>query len=101
MAQEQAFTKALGATAKYALLQDTLILKDASGAELATFKPRQSTSLTGTTWIATGINNGKQAVVSVAAGTEVTAVFGADGTLSGKAGLQPVQRPVHAWTAAR
>ena len=92
------------------MLQDVLTLKDASGADLATFKPRQSKSLTGTTWVATGINNGKQAVVSVAAGTEVTAVFGADGTLSGKAGCNQysaaytvdgskmtIQAPVSTW----
>ena len=58
---------------------------DASGKELAAFSA-QSNDLTGTSWIVTGYNNGKQAVVSVAAGTELTANFGADGKLSGSAG---------------
>lgn len=84
--QEQAFTKALGATASAVSTGGTLILKDSSGTDLATFKPRESTSLVGTTWTATGINNGKGAVASVVLGTEVTAVFGQDGTLAGKAG---------------
>jgi heat shock protein HslJ len=86
MAQEQAFATALGATASAVSTGGTLLLKDASGADLATFKPRESTSLTGTNWIATGINNGKGAVASVVLGTDVTAVFGTDGTLAGKAG---------------
>jgi heat shock protein HslJ len=86
MVQEQAFTKALASATTYSVSQTVLTLKDASGAALATFQPRQAISLTGTTWTAIGINNGKQAVVSIAAGTEITAIFGADGALSGKAG---------------
>lgn len=86
MEQEQAFTAALTATATYSLSGDVLTFKDAAGAELATFKPHVSATLTNATWAATGINNGRQAVQSLAAGTEVTAVFGEDGTLSGKAG---------------
>ena len=86
MAQEQAFAKALTETTSYAIAGDVLTFKDSSGADLATFKPRAVTSLTGTTWVALGINNGKQAVASVVAGTEVTAVFAAEGTLSGTAG---------------
>ena len=34
----------------------------------------------------TGINNGKQAVASVINGSEVTATFGADGSITGSAG---------------
>ena len=45
-----------------------LTLKGANGDELATFQPRKSVGLVGTMWSATGINNGKQAVVSLAAG---------------------------------
>ena len=37
-------------------------------------------------WQALAINNGKEAVVSVQGGTTVTAIFGADGKLSGNAG---------------
>ncbi|MDL2298537.1 META domain-containing protein [Synergistaceae bacterium OttesenSCG-928-D05] len=42
--------------------------------------------LGGTNWRVTGINNGKQAVVSTLAGTELTANFGRNGILSGSAG---------------
>jgi len=49
------------------------------------FSP-QSSDLSGTSWTVTGYNNGRGAVVSVIAGTEITARFGEDGTLSGSAG---------------
>ena len=93
MVQEQAFAKALGATTTATSTGGSLVLQDASGKELATFKPIEATSLTGTSWIATGINNGKGAVSSVVTDTEVTAVFGADGKLSGKAGCNDYSAP--------
>jgi heat shock protein HslJ len=37
----------------------------------------------GVTWHATAYNNGKQAVQSVAIGSDPTALFGTDGTVSG------------------
>ncbi|HWU36604.1 MAG TPA: META domain-containing protein, partial [Candidatus Acidoferrum sp.] len=45
----------------------------------------QSQDLAGTSWVATGYNNGKQAVTSVMAGTRITADFG-KGILSGNSG---------------
>jgi heat shock protein HslJ len=42
--------------------------------------------LPGSSWVVTGYNNGKQAVVSTLSGTDLTANFGADGTLSGNGG---------------
>jgi heat shock protein HslJ len=84
--QEQAFLQALDAAATYVISGGILTLKAANGDELATFAPRESATLVGTPWSATGINNGKNAVVSLAAGSEVTAVFAGDGRLSGNAG---------------
>jgi heat shock protein HslJ len=49
------------------------------------FSP-QSMELAGTSWTATGVNNGQAAVTSLVAGTEITANFGADGSLTGSAG---------------
>ena len=40
-----------------------------------------------------GYNNGKQAVVSASADTEVTAIFGEDGQLSGSAGCNTYNAP--------
>jgi heat shock protein HslJ len=49
------------------------------------FSP-QSSDLAGTDWTVIGYNNGRGGVVSVIIGTELTATFGADGTLTGSAG---------------
>ncbi len=83
--QEQAYLKALGDVKSYESSADKLTLKDASGNALAVFAPFQPASLVGE-WQALAINNGKEAVVSVQTGTTVTAIFGADGKLSGNAG---------------
>jgi heat shock protein HslJ len=62
-----------------------LVLEDASGATLLTYEPGLA-SLEGTAWHATGINNGKEAVVSNALTETVTAMFAAGGAMSGFAG---------------
>ena len=85
MDQEQAYLQALGNTRSYSGAADKLVLKDGSGKELAVFAPYQPSSLEGN-WEAIGINNGKQAVQSVMAGTTVTAIFGSDGKVSGNDG---------------
>lgn len=45
-----------------------------------------SARLAGTAWQVTGYNNGRQAVVSVLNGTELTMEFPADGRVAGSAG---------------
>jgi heat shock protein HslJ len=85
MAQATDYMKALEQTATYKMDGKQLTLYDAGGKALATFAA-QSTGLAGTSWEVIGYNNGKQAVVSVALGTTLTAKFGADGTLTGNAG---------------
>ncbi len=85
MQQAGAYIAALTQAATYKVEGGQLALFDASGKLLATFA-KQSAGLSDTSWIVTGYNNGQQAVVSVIAGTELTADFGADGALSGSAG---------------
>jgi heat shock protein HslJ len=85
MKQAAAYQQALGQAATYKADAAQLTLYDANGKELAAFNA-QSSDLAGTSWIVTGYNNGKQAVVSVMASTELTANFGADGKLSGNSG---------------
>jgi heat shock protein HslJ len=85
MAQARAFLETLAATRAYTVDGTRLVLRDGAGAPLATFT-RQATTLAGTRWTATAVNNGRQAVTSLVAGTTVTAAFGADGTLTGTAG---------------
>jgi heat shock protein HslJ len=83
--QGDEFTTALTQTAAFRNDGQTLTLLDGFGKTLATFTA-QSTKLGGTSWIVTGYNNGKQAVVSVLNGTQLTADFSEDGKLSGSAG---------------
>ena len=85
MAQENAYFQALAAAKTYAVKGDQLTLSDAGGKAIASYKA-QSQDLAGTSWTAVGYNNGKQAVVSVTIGTELTADFGKDGNLTGNSG---------------
>jgi heat shock protein HslJ len=73
------------AAKRYRVGGGKLDLLGADGAVLATLA-KQARDLAGTAWKATGINNGKGAVVSVAAGSTVSLAFGADGRASGSAG---------------
>lgn len=86
MSQEADFLAALSRAATYAINGDTLEISDASGNVVLTFAVIEPSALTGTTWVVTGYNNGNEAVVSVVIGTELTAIFGEDGSLSGSAG---------------
>lgn len=85
MDQESAYFEALGAAKTFTIKGDQLTFNDEGGKELASYTA-QSQSLNGTSWLAISYNNGKQAVTSVLAGTELTAEFGEDGNLTGSAG---------------
>ena len=76
----------LGEVKTYAITDGTLTLSDSAGQVVLSYTESVPVTLTGTTWSATGINNGKEAVTSLVAGTMVTAQFSEDGTLSGNAG---------------
>jgi heat shock protein HslJ len=90
-AQEAAVVAALPLVASFTA-GASLVLQDADGGTLLTYVPGM-TSLAGTSWQATGINNGKEAVVSEAGTEKVTAMFGADGTLSGSGGCNTYSGP--------
>jgi heat shock protein HslJ len=85
MKQADRFMAALSSAGRYRLSGGQLSLLGADGAALATFTP-QPQSLAGSTWQATGINNGRGGVVSVLPGTTVTLSFGKDGKAAGSAG---------------
>jgi heat shock protein HslJ len=95
MRTESAYVDALESAKRYSVESGTLTLKGRLGRTLLTFAV-QSQSLAGTSWNVTGYNNGKQAVVSVLAGTKLTAEFGKDGGLSGSAGCNSYSGPVKA-----
>jgi heat shock protein HslJ len=86
MLQETAFLANMSSVAAYEILNGQLLLQDAEGQTVLVFNGEQPITLTNTTWIVTGYNNGNQAVVGVATDTEMTAVFAEDGTMSGSAG---------------
>ena len=85
MRQAEAFQSVLTVARGYKMDAQQLTLLGTNGETLATFTA-QSSSLVGTSWHVTGYNNGKQAVVSVIIGSELTADFKEDGRLGGSAG---------------
>lgn len=84
-----AFARVLGDTRRYRVRTtstgDRLEQLGADGGVIASFMA-QSQALPGTRWEVTGINNGRQAVVSVQTGTRVTLAFDGQGRVSGSAG---------------
>ncbi len=85
MSQATAFQEALAAAETFSATEEDLVLMDGDGNEVATFAVA-SQELSGTSWIVTSYNNGREAVVSVIGGAEITASFGEDGQVSGTAG---------------
>ncbi len=82
---ESAYLAALAKSATYTATAAALTIYDATGAEILAYDAASPTAITGHTWHVTGYNNGKQAVVSVIADTDPTAVFGTDGQVTGNA----------------
>jgi len=80
-----AFMRALVAARSFRISSEQLDLVGADGTVLARFSA-QSQALTGTSWLVTGINNGKDAVVSLVPGTNVTMNFATDGKVAGSGG---------------
>jgi len=85
MEQASAYLAALARTHGFRVTGDLLGLVTQDGELLATFRAG-TMELAGTTWRITGYNNGRQAVVSVLAGTTLTLAFGGDGRVAGSAG---------------
>ena len=85
MDQESAYLQALGEAKTFAVNGDQLTLAGADNNTLVIYQA-QTQDLSGTSWEATGYNNGKQAVIGILGSTTLTADFGKDGTLSGNSG---------------
>jgi heat shock protein HslJ len=83
--QARLFLDALARARHYRVDGGVLALLGEDRATLATLRP-QSLELAGTRWQARGINDGKGAVVSLVAGSEVTLEFAEDGGATGSAG---------------
>lgn len=85
MEQARAFTSSLDKTSSHRVEAGQLQLLGPDGAVVASLAP-QSLALAGTSWRVTSYNNGRQAVVSVLADTQLSLSFAADGRVSGSAG---------------
>jgi heat shock protein HslJ len=86
MVQEQAFLTALPQVASYRVTGDQLELLDAEGDVVLSFSEAVTPALTNTLWQLVAYNNGREAVVSVLAGTSITATFDGNGGITGFAG---------------
>jgi heat shock protein HslJ len=84
MAQATVFTTALADTTNFVMTENDLVLQNGDEV-LATFVVN-STDLANTVWEVVNYNNGREAVVGLISGTEITAYFGLEGDLSGNAG---------------
>ncbi|MDJ0850076.1 MAG: META domain-containing protein [Myxococcota bacterium] len=87
------FVRSLGSIEAFERKGDRLVLRlrdDAGTIELEASPP---VALAGTSWIVRAVNNGREAVVSVAAGTSLDARFGADGNVVGSAGCNRYTAP--------
>ena len=79
---EAAYFANLALVASWASDGGSLSLSDADGNVLLVFEPAPLLGIVGG-WVASGINNGNEAVVSTDITPQVTAIFDADGSLHG------------------
>lgn len=86
MDQEMAFLSAMNGAKEYSIESGQLIFSDASGETILVFESAEPLDLPGSLWNVLMYNNGKEAVVSVLNGTQISAYFGEDGQLTGNAG---------------
>ncbi len=93
MVQEVAVMQALPNARTFKIDGQTLQFFDGSNSELLRYKAEQPLALAGTKWAATMINNGAGAVASLAADSEVNALFDADGRVSGRGGCNNYNGP--------
>ena len=84
-AQEEAILGGLPEVTSYVIEAGALELRDEAGTPLLSYTA-ESTDLTGTGWSATGVNNGRDAVVGIAEADTITAEFGDGGQLTGSGG---------------
>lgn len=86
MDQEAQYLAALQKSATYQIDGSKLTIRDEGGAMQVTAQRAEPVTLTGHPWNVLNVNNGKEAVVSLVAGTTITLEFGTDGHVSGNSG---------------
>ena len=94
MDQATAYMQALVQASSYTLQSNQLSLFD--GRQVLTTFVAATQDLAGTAWQVTAYNNGRQAVVSVRLGSEITAAFDGTGQVTGNAGCNDYFAPYQA-----
>lgn len=94
-AAEAAYLELLEAAETYEVTDGTLILTTADGKTLE-YKAEQPFELSGSSWMITNYNNGKEAVVGLVEGSELTLEFADDGSVSGSGGVNRFNGPYEA-----
>jgi heat shock protein HslJ len=89
---ERAYLATLATIASWEITGDRLELRTADGGAGLRFIAESPTSLTGSPWEATAVNNGRGGVASVVGGSTLTARF-ADGQVAGSAGCNRFHGP--------
>lgn len=92
MTAEAAYMKLLDAADSYEVAEGKLTLKTADGKTLV-YEEEKPFALAGSSWTVTGYNDGKEAVVSPVADSELTLEFGTDGTVTGTGGVNRFNGP--------
>jgi heat shock protein HslJ len=87
MTQETNYLAALTDTRTYRVTAEKLELFDESGKPTVAFAASKPAALVGPTWYCNGYNNGKEAIVSLEASSEITIMFSEDGKVSGSGGV--------------
>jgi heat shock protein HslJ len=82
---ETGYFALLATVASYTLDGETLALQDAAGTTVATYALLEATGVEGA-WVVTGLADQTGGLTTPIDGSELTAVFGIDGTLTGSAG---------------
>jgi len=80
------FVKQLGHIGSYFFRGENLILEIKMDSGSMIFAPSAPAGLPGTSWEVISYNNGREAVVSLLIGTDISLNFGTDGQVSGNAG---------------
>ncbi len=91
--QETDYLAALNRAATHKIADDQLQITAEGGEVLLTYLVLEPKPLVGPTWGLTSYNNGKGALSSPLAGSDITAVFSADGNMSGSAGCNSYSAP--------
>ncbi len=86
MVQEAAYLEALQKAASYQIKAGQLELADADGKTILVYAVQSPVGISDNLWQLTMYAGGVEALVSPLAGTQITAMFGADGSLAGTAG---------------